>query len=130
VVIHLLVSDFSSLYIRQEDGSGTTGTVMAAKFILFFLIIFLSIAVNMPDSMIVRMGFDANYLFAALGAVAITGLIVHRRILLVVLVIVSTIGANLPVSIADQLGLDRDILVATLVALVVIPYVAGKVEMK
>ncbi len=103
---------------------------MAAKFILFFLIIFLSIAVNMPDSMIARMGFDANYLLAALAAVAITGLIVHRRLLLVVLVIISTIGANLPVAVADQLGLDRDILVASLIALVVIPYVAGKVEMK
>jgi len=103
---------------------------VAAKFILFFLIIFLSIAINMPDSMITRLGFDANYLFAALAAVAITGLIVHRRILLVVLVILSTIGANLPVGVADRLGLDRDMLLATLIALVVIPYVAGKVEMK
>jgi len=80
--------------------------------------------------MITRLGFDANYLFAALVAVAITGLIVHRRVLLVLLVILSTIGANLPVGIADQLGLDRDILLATLIALIVIPYVAGKVEMK
>ena len=84
----------------------------------------------MPDNMITRMGFDANYLFAALAAVAITGLIVHRRLLLIALVILCTIGANLPVGITDQLGLDRDILVATLVALVVIPYIAGKVEMK
>ena len=103
---------------------------VTAKFILFFLIIFLSIAVNLPDSMITRMGFDANYLFAALAAVAITGLIVHRRMLLVILVILSTIGANLPIGIADQLGLDRDIMIATLIALVVIPYVAGKVEIK
>ncbi len=103
---------------------------MAAKFILFFLIIFLSIAINMPDGMIARMGFDANYLFAALAAVAITGLIVHRRLFLVVLVMISTVGANLPVGITDQLGLDRDILVATLVALVVIPFVAGKIELK
>ena len=106
------------------------GIDVAAKFLLFFLIIFMSIAINMPDGMITRMGFDANYLFAALAAVAITGLIVHRRIMLVVLVILSTIGANLPVGLADQLGLDRDIMLATLIALIVIPYVAGKVEMK
>jgi len=98
------------------------------KFLLFFMIIFLSIAINLPDGMISRLGFDANYLFAALAAIAITGLIVHRRMLLVLLVLLSTIGANLPVGIADQFGLDRDILLATLIALVVIPFVAGKVE--
>jgi hypothetical protein len=103
---------------------------MFAKFILFFLIIFLAIAINLPDNMISRMGFDANYLFAALAAITISGLIVHRRLFLVVLVIVCTIGANIPHGIAEELGLDRDVLFATLIALVLIPYIAGKIEFK
>ena len=103
---------------------------MIAKFSLFFLIIFLSIAINLPDSMIARLGLDANYLLAALASVAITGLIVHRRMLLVLLVLACTIGANLPESVVDYVGLDRDILFATLIALIIVPFVAGKVEIK
>jgi hypothetical protein len=103
---------------------------MIAKFILFFLIIFISIAVNLPDSMIARLGFDANYMLAALAAIAITGLIVHRRMLLVILVLMCTIGANLPDRIVSSLGLNRDILFATLIALIVVPFIAGKIEIK
>ena len=80
--------------------------------------------------MITRLGFDANYLLAALAAIAITGLIVHRRMLLVVLVLVCTVGANLPDSFVESLGLNRDILLATLIALIVVPFIAGKVEIK
>ena len=103
---------------------------MYAKYFLSFLVIFLSIAANLPDSMIARLGLDANYLLAALVAVAITGLIAHRHILLVVLVLSCTIGANLPEDVIELLGMDRDILFATLIALVVIPFIAGKVEIR
>lgn len=103
---------------------------MIAKFILFFLIIFLSLAINLPDSMITRLGLDANYLLAALVSMVIAGLLVHRRMLLVILVLLCTLGANLPEGVIDHLGLDRDILFATLVALVVVPFIAGKIEIK
>ena len=76
------------------------------------------------------MGLDANYLLAALVAVAITGLIAHRNLLLVVLVLTCTIGANLPEDVINYLGVDRDILFATLIALVVAPFIAGKIEIK
>lgn len=78
--------------------------------------------------MITRLGFDANYLFAALAAIAIAGLSVHRSMLLVILILACTIGANLPASAAEQIGLDRDILFATLIALVIVPFIAGKIE--
>ena len=101
---------------------------MWAKYLLFFLIIFLSLAVNLPDSMIARLGFDAGYLLAALVAMALAGLLVHRRMLLVLLILACTIGANLPEEMSDYLGLDRDILFATLLALVIVPFIAGKVD--
>ena len=103
---------------------------MLAKFVLFFLIIFLALAVNLPDGMLARIGLDANYLLAGLVAVALAGLLVHRRMLMVLLVVLCTIGANLPEDITEYLGLDRDILFATLIALVLIPFIAGKIEIK
>ena len=80
--------------------------------------------------MIVRLGLDANYLLAALASIAISGLIVHRRMLLVLLVLACTIGANLPESMIEYIGIDRDILFATLIALIVVPFIAGKIEIK
>jgi len=80
--------------------------------------------------MIARLGLDANYLLAALVAIAITGLIAHRHLLLVVLVLGCVVGANLPEDVIEYIGLDRDILFATLIALVVVPFIAGKVEIK
>jgi hypothetical protein len=84
--------------------------------------------INLPDSMIARLGLDANYLLAALAAIAIAGLLVHRRMLLIFLVLLCTIGANLPESVIEHIGIDRDILFATLIALVIVPFIAGKIE--
>lgn len=103
---------------------------MLTKFILFFLVIFISIAINLPDSMIARLGFDANYLLAALAAIAIAGLIIHRSLLLILLVLACSIGANLPEDIVSYIGMDRDVLFATLIALVLVPFIAGKIELK
>ena len=101
---------------------------MLARFFLFTLIIFMSIAINLPDSMIVRLGLDANYLLAALVAIVIAALSLHRSMLLVLLILACTIGANIPVSMAEYVGIDRDILFATLVALVIVPFIAGKID--
>ena len=103
-------------------------TKMLARFLLFTLIIFMSIAVNLPDSMIARVGMDANYLLAALVAMVIAALSVHRSMLLLLLILACAVGANVSLEIADYLGVDRDILFATLVALVIVPFIAGKID--
>lgn len=113
---------------RPKSDWGYQGGGPLARFLLFFLIIFMTLAVNMPDSMITRLGFDQNYLLAALVAMALAGLLVHRRLFLVLLVLLCTLGANLPQDVTDYLGLDRDILFATLLALVVVPFIAGKID--
>ena len=88
---------------------------------LIFFILFLTIAVNLPSSVIARMGFDANLLMAALVAVVITGLISNRKLFLVVLVVLSSVIANLPADVVKSYGLDPDIIFGLLVALVVLP---------
>jgi len=44
------------------------------------------------------------------------------------LILACTLGANIPVSMAEYVGIDRDILFATLVALVIVPFIAGKID--
>ena len=80
--------------------------------------------------MIARLGLDTNDLFAALAAIVIAGLSVQRSMLLVILILACTIGTNLPSGVAESLGLDRDILFAMLIALVVVPFIAGKIDFR
>jgi len=103
---------------------------MLARFFLFALVIFMSIAINLPDSMIARLGLDANYLLAALVAMVIAALSVHRSMLLILLSLACAIGANISADVAEYIGVDRDILLATLISLVVVPFIAGKINVR
>lgn len=89
--------------------------------VLVFVILFLTIAVNLPDSVIARTGFDADILFAALAVVVITGLIMHKNLLLIILVILCSVFANMPDEFMQQWGLNSDYFFGVLVALVVTP---------
>ena len=91
------------------------------KIVLVFMILFLTIAINLPHGMISRVGFDANYLLAALAAVVLTGLLMHRQLFLVVLVIFACIAANMPNEVMQQWGLESNYFLAVLIALVVLP---------
>ncbi len=98
------------------------------KFILVFIILLMTIAVNLPDNMISRLGIAPNYLLAALIAVVITGLVYYRGLLLIVLVIFMSLAANMPEDFDLNFGVDRDYFVAALIALVIIPIVANWLE--
>ena len=89
--------------------------------VLVFLVLFLTISVNLPDSIITRVGFDANVLLAALVAVVMTGLIQHKNILLIILVVLCSVFANMPADVMHGWGLDSDYFFGVLVALVVTP---------
>lgn len=98
---------------------------MWLRYILVGLILFLILAVNLPEGLIFRLGMAPNVLLATLCSIVVTGLIAHRHLLLIALVLVCAAGANLPASVASQWGINRDILLATLVGLVIMPFVAG-----
>ena len=91
------------------------------KAVFVFCVLFMTIGINLPNSMISRIGLDADVLMAALASFVITGLIVHRQLLLILLVLVCAIGANMPEDVVSTWGIDRDYILATLIALVVLP---------
>lgn len=101
---------------------------MLLRFGLVFLVSFLAIGANLPESVVAQMGFDPDYLKAALAAWLITALVYHRHILLIVLVLVLVGAANLPAETAAQWGVDRTITLAALVALVLMPKIVSWVE--
>lgn len=101
---------------------------MLVRFGLVFLVMFMVIAANLPESIVAQMGFDPDYLKVALAAWAITGMVYHRHILLVCLVLLLVAGANLPEEIASDLRIDRTVVLATLVAIVLTPVVGRWLE--
>ncbi|MBI3561717.1 MAG: hypothetical protein HY080_08385 [Gammaproteobacteria bacterium] len=99
---------------------------MWLRYALVSLVLLLSIAINLPEGMLVRLGVEPNILVVTLAAIIIAGLIAHRHLLLIVLVVGCVAGANLPVALAHQWGINRDVLLATLIGLLVMPLFAGK----
>ena len=91
------------------------------KAVLVFIILFLTIAVNLPHGMITRIGFDANYLMAALAAVVITGLVMHRQLFLIIIVLFLCGAANMPSEMMEAWGLEKDYFLAVLLAMVILP---------
>ncbi|MCW8830535.1 MAG: hypothetical protein OQK32_03335 [Gammaproteobacteria bacterium] len=99
------------------------------KSLLVFIILFLTIAINLPHGMITRMGFDADILIAVLIAVVLTGLLRHKRLFLIVLVVFCALAANVPEEMIAGWGIDPDYFLGVLVALVLLP-IGAKVSGK
>ena len=91
------------------------------KAVLIFIILFLTIAINLPHGMIARLGFDADILIAVLIAVVLTGLLQHRQLFLIILVVFCALAANVPAEMVRGWGLDPDYFLGVLVALVILP---------
>ena len=91
------------------------------KSVLIFIILFLTIAINLPHGMIARMGFDADILIAVLIAVVLTGLLQHRGLFLIILVVFCSLAANVPEEMVRGWGLDPDYFLGVLIALVILP---------
>jgi len=94
------------------------------KVVFTFLMFFLTIAVNLEDNVLARLGFQRNYLLMTLIAVVVTGLLAHRRLFLIVLVLFLSIGANMPADFMLNFGIDRDFFVGILAAIVLLPVLA------
>jgi len=91
------------------------------KVVFTFLMFFLTIAINLDDNVLARLGFERNFLVMTLVTLVVTGLIAHRRLLLIVLVLFLSIGANMPSAFMLNFGLDRDFLLGVLCAIVLLP---------
>ncbi len=93
------------------------------RYVLVFLVTVMAIGVNAPDSMLVRMGLNANALFITLAGIVLAGLIAYRGLAAIVAMLALVAGANMPEALAAQYGINRDYLLATLVAVVCIPII-------
>lgn len=98
------------------------------KFGLVFFVMLMTITINLPDSIIARVGIEPDYMLASLTAIIITGLIQYRKLALIVLVVFMSLGANMPEDFMLNFGINRDYLAAGLVAIVLTPFIAKQFD--
>lgn len=95
-----------------------------ARGLVIFLMFMMTIAVNIEDNVIARLGFDNNYLLLTLISVVFAALLVHRKLMLVVLVLFLSLAANAPADFLLNFGIDRDYITGALVAIIIVPLIA------
>ena len=86
----------------------------------------MTIAINVEDNVMARLGFSNDYLLMTLVSMVVAGLLVYRNLALVVLVLFLSLAANAPEDFLMTLSIDRDLITGTLVAIIVVP-VASRV---
>jgi hypothetical protein len=96
-------------------------TKATGKGLVIFLVLAMTIAVNVGDNAIARLGFDQDYLKVALCALVLTGLVMHQKLMLIGLVLFLSVGANMPADFLLNFGLDRDLFVGALGAVILLP---------
>ena len=91
------------------------------RYYLTFLIVALSIGVNVGQNLLVQFNIERNYLIIALVAIAVAGLVANRTLFFIVLVAGLTGAINLPPEMLMEKGISPDILFTTLLAVIIAP---------
>lgn len=99
------------------------------KFLGLFVVLFLALALNLPDNFVARLGFDVNYLLAAGAALLISWASLRHNALMVGIIVLLVIGANVPEETAASLGYDRDIVLAALFGVILLPLIRNFLDL-
>ncbi|MCF6217300.1 MAG: hypothetical protein L3J62_05635 [Gammaproteobacteria bacterium] len=95
-----------------------------------FIVLFLVMALDMSNSFIGRLGFEANYLATAAAALLIAWLTMNHSIVIMLLVVILATAASLSGEAAASIGYDRDIVLALLIAIIVAPMLRKLLDME
>ena len=92
------------------------------RYLLSFIIIMLSIGINLGQHILDRLNVDRNTLLITLIAMVVAGLVAQRHLLFITLVGGLTVAINLPPEFLIQNYVSPDLLFATLVAVIIAPF--------
>ena len=91
------------------------------NYFMSFLIIMLSIGINVGQHLLTQLNISRNYLLLTLVAVTTAGLIAHKNLLFILLVSALSVFINLPADILTHYSVNREILLATLLSIIIVP---------
>lgn len=85
---------------------------------LFCLIALTAVFANLPAETIEELGFNRDYLIAALGSAVVIGLLLYLKFFFFLAVVLLILGANLPDQIAERYNISKIPLILALVAMI------------
>ncbi len=85
---------------------------------LFSLITLTAVFANLPGETIEELGFNHDYLVAALGAAVVIGLFLYLKFFFFLAIVLLILGANLPEQIAERFNISKIPLILALVAMI------------
>lgn len=89
---------------------------------IIFLVLAVTLATNLEDNVIARLGITANYGYAIGAALIGTALIAGRDKLIIAVIVVFSLNANMPTDFVLNFGFDRDYYAGLMVAIVAVPF--------
>lgn len=91
------------------------------RYTLLFFIFAVTLALNLDDNLIARLGFSGNYGFILALSLICTVLVAGRHAVIVAAVVLLCLNANMPIDFSLNFGYDRDYYAGLMAALVLQP---------
>lgn len=98
------------------------------RFIILFMTFSATLALNLGDNMVSRLGLATNVGFILLIASILTYLVSGRRSFIVVGVVLLSLVANMPADFTLNMGVDRDYYAGFMLALALQPMLDKVIE--
>ncbi len=93
------------------------------KWVLYSVLLFLTLGITIARETLGELGMESNYLVMAVLAIAVTSMLAHRNLMLIVLVAVLCLVLNLPPESLGSLRIDHDLLLGALLGITLLPLV-------
>lgn len=92
--------------------------------ITVFLIFAVTLALNLEDNLVARLGMAENYGLMAVMAIVFTLFVLGRNMFFVATIVVLCLIANMPTDFGLNFGLDRDYYAGLMMAMLFQPFLA------
>ena len=93
------------------------------RLILLGLLLFATLGVSISKAFLMPFGLDTNYLYIALGGIALSCMLAFRKAGMIFFVSLLVVAVNLPSEILTEYGIDRDLLLIVLLLVVAYPFI-------
>jgi hypothetical protein len=98
------------------------------RYTFLFFIFAATLALNLDDNLIARLGFSGNYGFILGLSLLCTIFVAGRHAVIVAAVVVLCLNANMPIDFSLNFGYDRDYYAGLMAALVLQPVLMRMID--
>ncbi len=91
---------------------------------MVFVLLLVTLAMNIDDNLLARVGFAGNYALILLLSLLFTVILTGRSVYIVAAIVLLSMVANMPADFTLNFGVDRDYYAGVMLALLMQPFMA------